>query len=417
MMKLIQSIRMSKDEEIWFARQHATGVLVRACFDSLAPRNRTAKTLHALARITWINHSPNGGVADNTRNVVAPALVDILGIELSAVNIESLVAELREARVLKSIRDAAAKEVGFTDYYAAFRNTSQHWMDEHVRLVRPILRAARTVKSDTEARRLYRRIGALPPIPRNKSGPSPAANLLTPIVACLDPRSRSPIINRAKGLVRTLEGMGLKKSSLVEQFDGLVGLIGQAGIKDAFFIDTCRNRIGGLSVERRPSGSREKKQAAKEHNTRIRGTGSAPLKNLDIEEVKVIYRARTASQIRLHNRMSNRLGFMCKNSGLEVHNGTSLSCRYDALIKEYDRSRDLLIEAKSSPEVPDLRLAVGQLLDYQRQLGTTRWRTDLAVLLPKAPSKQGREFLNSVGVKLLVFTKGLKKIRGDWSLP
>jgi len=64
--------------------------------------------------------------------------------------------------------------------------------------------------------------------------------------------------------------------------------------------------------------------------------------------------------------------------------------------------RDLLIEAKSSTDVAFCRMAVGQLLDYRRQLPGSAI-TDLAVLFSEVPGKHVLDFLGHVGVKALWF--------------
>lgn len=64
----------------------------------------------------------------------------------------------------------------------------------------------------------------------------------------------------------------------------------------------------------------------------------------------------------------------------------------------FDDERNLLIEAKSNVERPSLRMAVGQLWDYARQLPSAPL---LAVLLPAKPDVDGMAFLESCGVGVI----------------
>jgi len=84
---------------------------------------------------------------------------------------------------------------------------------------------------------------------------------------------------------------------------------------------------------------------------------------------------------------------------------------FDALIREHDGDRHLLVEVKTDSAQPTCRLAVGQLLDYRRQL-SDRAQTDLGVLFPKKPSARAKALLEDVGVKSLWFTTGMKAVKG-----
>ena len=64
----------------------------------------------------------------------------------------------------------------------------------------------------------------------------------------------------------------------------------------------------------------------------------------------------------------------------------------------FDDERNLLIEAKSNVERPSLRMAVGQLYDYARQLPSG---PGFAVLLPAKPDVNGMAFLEWCGVAVI----------------
>ena len=76
---------------------------------------------------------------------------------------------------------------------------------------------------------------------------------------------------------------------------------------------------------------------------------------------------------------------------------------FDALIQDYKgQERHLLIEVKSSTNIADVRLAVGQLLDYRRFVNKPD-TTDLAVLLPEEPNAHVCELLKACDILLLWF--------------
>ncbi len=69
----------------------------------------------------------------------------------------------------------------------------------------------------------------------------------------------------------------------------------------------------------------------------------------------------------------------------------------------YDAQQDLLLEAKSSVSRQDVRMAIGQLLDYRRHLAPT---ATLAVLLPEPPSEDVLALLRELKIRVVVRTAG-----------
>ncbi|MFE9422650.1 hypothetical protein ACFYNO_06790 [Kitasatospora sp. NPDC006697] len=66
----------------------------------------------------------------------------------------------------------------------------------------------------------------------------------------------------------------------------------------------------------------------------------------------------------------------------------------------FDRTADVLYEAKGDPGREAVRMAIGQLLDYRRHIGRPDAR--LAILLPGMPDQDVRELIGSVGIALVV---------------
>ena len=386
-------------------RERNTALLIRACWDTL-PQEPRPDQLHGLCKLTWITVGTGGdAAADTTRSVVAPALSAILSVGLSAKNRDQLAQELQAQGVPTALARLATKNIGFVNFYNAYRNLSRGWIAEHQALITKLFRDASNMSADSDARSLYSAIEKMPPI-QNRAAALPPVNLLSPVVACLDPRSRSPIINGRAGVRRNLRRLNLSRATLPEQFDGLVGLINQAGIADAFVLD-CADKADLERALALP-GTRPA------HSNNTKGGGlPRPLSDRDTLEIETLRRTLTATQTRLHNKMTNALKVICAASQLRVAEATDPECKFDALIYGYRATeRNLLVEAKSSDDPAVCRLAVGQLLDYRRLLPECA-ATDIAVLFPKQPRRHAQEFLRYVGVKMLWFGPNLDVIEGD----
>ena len=389
---------------IWLARERATARLIQRCFKLLMDGPRTApEKLHALCKLTWITKG-HGEVADNTRSVVVPALESLLHEEISSIDKSSLVRELSRANVPSEIVEAVGYDIGFVNFYAAFRNSSQEWITTNRGPVWTALSIAASARNDADARRAYGIVDSLPPLPRPKGGDLPAFNLLTPLLACLDPRERSPVVNSREAVKHRLRWLGLANGTLVEQFDGLVGLINQAGLDGALALDTASDDVLKDAFKAREGAPRAPTRPA---------TPSKPLAPRQDEDIEFLRAEAIEGHRLLHNKMTNALLRVCKSADLVVEEGLEKSNLFDARVRRYIATeRDLLIEVKTSHAPAFCRLAVGQLLDYRRQLDT-RASTDVAVLFPGAPDQHAIDFLGFVGVKVLWFSPDMSSVEGD----
>jgi len=388
----------------WLDRERRTARLVRAIYDTYRPRGGAASAdlLYGLCKLTWITMARGVPSDDSTRAVAGPAFSSILGVELKADSTSELVEQLRDHGVAEEIIGLASQPIGITNYYAAYRNHASNWMVEHARPVWKIVEAVATASSDRVVSDAYAELASLPGVRRGSRDDGHPANLLTPLLACLDPRRRAPIINGyTTELLRLLD---LASASTAAQHDHLVGLIGQAGIDDAFALD----------VASADPGLRAKLAAPR------RAPPRGPGKPLGIRadgDVEVLRAAATTTMRRLHHKMTNALRDIGKGASLTIDEGDDKACLFDALIRDYQGTgRHLLVELKTDASMPTCRLAVGQLLDYRR-LHRERAAMDLAVLFPEVPPQAARDFLGYVGVKTLWFDPPMRTIRGDVVLP
>jgi len=400
---------------IWLERERRTGQLVRACYDRIRAHGvLDIEELHALCRLTWITKS-FGEVADTTRAVVAPALSTLLAEDLTSTNAGDLVEELRALELPDAIVAPVSGGVGIVNFYNGFRKTSLSWIEEHFEEVSEIVEAVAHASNDLVVQAAYARIDALPPLPRPGGGDMPCFNLLTPMLACLDPRRRTPIINGRKEVLKRLGMLRLSSATLEEQCVGLQGLIGQAGIGDAFALDTADDEtIWQAIAAAEPTtdpGPEDEEPVDDEVLPAL-----APLAERRDDDVEYLRATDLVRMTHRHHTMTNALREICARAKLRVEEGTDPSCLFDALIREYlGTERHLLVEVKTDVSPPFCRLAIGQLHDYRRKLPGAA-AIDLAVLLPSKPPQDMIDFLGYVGVRALWLNTTAKRIEGDISI-
>ena len=255
------------------------------------------------------------------------------------------------------------------------------------------------MRTDADGRKIASRISMLAGIPDAAAVKKLAPEkMLTPLIACLDPRKRFPIINGGN-VEAAISSLGLRTALLTDQFDALIAFIGPMRCTDALELDTLLDLKGAdiLSLFPKPvmsSGQNGKRNVA---------IKAQELDLKDEADVETISHAGSARMRRIHNRMTNAMQAIVSVRH-RITEGTSPIARYDALIKNYaNNGRDLLVEAKSSNDIAAIRLAIGQLIDYRRFIAK-RYTTDLAVLVPSKPDQYAIELLAEAGVHYLWFS-------------
>ncbi len=317
----------------WLQRERDTARLVRACYDIyVANQSPSADKLYALCKLTWITRA-GSEVADNTASVVTPALTTLTGQHFAARNQKQLAKELPQRRLPRDLVSLASRPVGFTNLYPAFRNVALSWVDKHRRAVEHLFKLVASDGGVAAVRQAYAELGEMSAIASTKAS-LPAHALLSPVFACLEPQQRAPIINSRATVQARLRHLGLRHASLVQQFDGLRGLIGQAGISDAFALDTADT----VNLKRLPLTT---PQRAAKNNAK-------PLSERPDEDIEYLRSTNEVTMRLTHNRMLKSLKTFCDSRSLVAQEGTKSSCLYDALIRNYlGTERHLLIEMKT----------------------------------------------------------------------
>ena len=407
-----------------YRRMQNTRGLIQAAWSHLVATDRVnAATMEALCRLTWVTISPK--TSDGTgpaywRTTKLPALIAIYGLDDRRVfDLDGAAAAIEALAGDARLADLVRAPSGFANFYSAYRNRVLPWLEANEAVVADLVARVATADSDFVARRVLADVEGLPPIWKAPGRDAMAPVLaLGPLLACLDPRARLPILNGASHVQALLRRLRVTNHGLADQCDVFTGLLGVTRIpafKDGpldntFELDVCASHFLAdllAAVQPRPVHQAALSPAATDSDRDL------PVK--DEADVQVVAQSGETEQKRAHNQMTNALRTLAMSASLRVTESTNPAARYDALVHDYDgRGRDLLVEVKSSTDRGVVRLAVGQLLDYRRAVERPA-ATDLLVLLPEAPDADTVEYLHAANVRCGWFDE-VGSIGGDYML-
>ena len=374
----------------WGDRQLRTSRLIRICAAHLLRLRINAENVYGLCKLTWITNSfdaTNGAYIKSTKipGLSAAFSTNFLNTSIDRIAVEIVNITGEDA---KAVKEVVLRGTGYTNFYKAYRNSAKHWLYDNFDKIKPLISQAYHLESDRQAERIMQVIADLPRIPKGKGATGNMAPefLLTPLFFSLDPRLRFPLLNGNEGVAKLLKTLKVANRPLVDKFRTVVALIGQGDIKTSIDIDRLQGDLPEfVSFDGTPP-RRKKLQAA----------SPTALDLKDEDDIKVIRKNLEATARRLHNRLTNLL--VNKLNGYQLHQGNSKENMFDVLVKSFrSNEQDLLIEVKSSAAIADVRMAIGQLMDYSRQLPNCK-NTRLAVLLTEAPDGHVRDLLNYLGV-------------------
>ena len=186
----------------WYETERNTEALVKAVMAAHPARGLSGDDVWWLLQLTWITTSKGHTSKDHWQKLKVPALAHLF--KKNATISGDLKSTLESMQLPTPIAAAAAKRTGFVNAYRAYRNSLRGWCSVNIKELRAILAAAGNLKPNDQGRfDLASNIEQLPPVP-TPSGKHKmaAANLITPLVACLDPKNTFPIINGEKGVTR-----------------------------------------------------------------------------------------------------------------------------------------------------------------------------------------------------------------------
>jgi len=389
----------SPSQSHWYQTERNTEALIKAVVAARPVDGLSGEDIWSLIKFAWITA---GSGDSHWQQLKVPAIAHLFKKQVKIG--EDLASTIASMALPPAIVAAASKPTGMVNAYRAYRNSLLPWCNANKVVLRTLLAAVQKLGSNDQARfDLASKVEALPPVPtpnglRHMAG----ANLITPLIACLDPKLRFPIVNGEHGVKRRLNKLGLTDRSLADKVRGLIGLIGQFGISDAFALDVMNDEQIDQITKRKP-------KAPKAASVGGKGT---ELSHFDDEERKAILKGQELVYRKRHNTMTNALYTLLP--ALTMTQGDRQECRFDVLISNYDAGgRDILIEAKPDPDRGSLRIAIGQLLDYRRFL-PHQAGTDLALLTITPPPKEYIELLQYLQITTLWFTdSGCGTLSGD----
>jgi hypothetical protein len=392
MKNVAQLLRRHRD---WYETELNTANLVQTIISEKQVAALSEHDIWNLIRLTWITRSD-----EHWQILKAPALAQLWNRQTPRTH------DLGEAIAAMSlpggVAHAAMRSTGFVNFRNQWRNSSRNWCKSNRRtLIGIIADAVGLQPNDLHRIRLASKIDNLPPVPPppgTAGGHAAPFILLTPLIACLDPHRRFPVINGREAVRDLLGGLDLRSRSFSEQVAGMVGLVGKFGIEDSFVLDVVAGDIVDV-VKKVPRLTPAPSQLPGKVEV---GDGS-DLPDFDVEERKALQKSQTIQYRNRHNEMTNGLKRLC-SGWRKLKRETNPDCCYDVLIEDYNLTgRDLLIEAKPDPDRGSLRVAIGQLFDYSRFL-PHKAGTDLAVLTISQPLKSYRQLLLDLQISPIWFT-------------
>ena len=383
----------------WVASEHRTAKLIRSLWKAAGYKQRSDPAfLRLLIQCGW-NTGGRKSEGDSTRRwrnqKIAEYLnVDYVSDEQLARDLHSRFKSLGSSQKCLSI---VRERTGIALYYKPYYPATLEFIKQHSGAIALAFKLVSGRSPDVfgKVRRVATLIESLGEFDAAGKPVSPFKGL-TPSLSCLDPQRRFPIMNqRTSSLLR-----GIQKKADMEGAVALAKLIGpDHDIKDARELDVYANteKFPKLKAHVPVGGSAD-------------GFKDIGLKS-EINSLAQIAAKKTTIK-KLHNELINHL-----NEYLLWRQVTAKESKFDALVVDWKKGRDLLIEAKTASEGPtgrsQIRQAIGQLYDY-RFTHMPKDNVDLALLLRKEPSAHVKRLLASLGIELLWFKS--KQLKGTIQL-
>lgn len=396
----LPTFRPTVRQREWVHSERRTAGFIRAFWGAASPRQRKDREfLWFLTASAWTNVRADGSGGESTREWRNNILASYLGVEYRT--IAGLAPALCRAMPKFSAaraRRLLATHTGITHHYTAIRPRTRRYVLRHAAEVHGLYSSISSRYGTPEAtiRKVAQRLGTMPKISTPRGGKTSPFNPLSPVMACLDPRRRFPIMNqRTHRLLR----------AIAREHDGdgavaLYRLIGSHAIRDSFELDVYSQ----IAEKRLPSAPRRAlavRTADGSRRSGPRGVKPVPVKTeLDSFAQLVARRVRIRKE---HNKLTNRFR---KSVFADIR---PQEAGFDLLIDGWKKGRSLLIEAKTGWRGPSgraqIRQAIGQLFDYRLQYFPNNLASvDLAVLVPTEPSEDIKTLLDSAGIAAIWFS-------------
>jgi hypothetical protein len=387
---------VSEDRRQWYSTEKNTAALIQTVLKYRWADGLSGHQIWRLITLTWITKGKKHVSSTHWKRLKVPAL-ETLFKENATVS-SGLSETIDSMGLPDAVACAAKKETGMVNFRGPCRKSSRKWCNENRGQLRNIIQVASKLPANDQARiTLARCIDRLQPVESpNRKAEVGAGVLLTPLIACIDPRNRFPIVNGNGAVNSLLRKLRLNHRNLPDRVKGLIGIIAQ---KDAFMLDVMSEEvIKRVRVPQPPN-----------LNVREGKISESPLRDYDEAERQAVFASKTLRYRQRHNAMTAALRRIFGRH--DPITETTPAGRCDTILKNYDGSRDLLIEAKPDPDKGPIRIAIGQLFDYGRHR-PRQAATDLAVVTITRPTQDYVDLLVELGITVFWFEKTCRRIGG-----
>ncbi|MCU1315284.1 MAG: hypothetical protein JWN63_606 [Candidatus Acidoferrum typicum] len=384
----------SEEQKRWVEQKLRTAQFIRTLWNVANKfQRRDPGFLCALVQCGWTNVRRNAKDREPTRLWRNLKMAEYLHAPYESDEQLAIVLSKSFPRLSRKGALALLKtQTGITHYYTAFRPATLKFIKRNSETVRLAFERVAATNSQLEkkisgAAALVQKLGKFKAAKRWVH----AFNGLTPVLACLDPQRRFPIMNdRTRSLLSAI-----RENADRQGMAKLSNLIGTHGVKNSFELDAY---------------------AYGEDFSKIRKTSGKIFVKTDFKDVGLKSEINSMANLaakrsiitKRHNALMNRL-----EKALLWHQMIAKEYRFDALVENWKEGRHLLIEAKTASEGPtgrtQIRQAIGQLYDY-RHTHFPGQKLDLAILLLKEPKQDVTRLLKSLHIEVLWFEG--KKIKG-----
>lgn len=283
------------------------------------------------------------------------------------------------------LKKLLSKNTGFVNFYKAYRNSSRDWIKKNFNNILDIIHDILNIENDEDILVIAYKIEELPKIfkPNEKKDHMHPESLLTPLLSCIDPLNRFPIVNKANHVKKLERLLQISNLSLREKVKELLIVLNENKLPNAFYLDVLNEKLITKKIKERI------------HDIKI---DEKELSLKDDKDINFVKKEKRITVIRNHRMLEKFLYRYCAQKKLKLYEG-GINNRYDALIKNFDgKGNDLLIEIKGSISDSEIRLAIGQILDYEYEL---KRKVTKAIMLPSKPKKKFIDIMKQIEINCI----------------
>jgi hypothetical protein len=356
----------------WYETEKNTSALIRSVVSSRSIRNLSGEQIHNLITLTWITKSRKRESTDHWKKYKVPALASLFN-EDRPNDRADLSATIDAMKLPTAVAKSAKRKTGMINFRNPWRKSSLGWCKKNQNDLRKTIRDAANLSISNGARLdLAARIDELPDVMSgHNQRPLTPERLLTPLIACLDPHCRFPIVNGREAVKSLLRKQHLAHDDLRHQVQGLIGIMGR---KDAFRLDVQTDEIIRQELEK---GRRTKRAAWQQPPS------TDPIIYKRAARLVKVERTEAKMEEEIKKTLAKQYGKKAVEAQRDFRDLTLTT-----------PNRRALIEIKASQDARQaIRDAFGQLLEYA-YFDTARQNSELFIIGRGIPTPETRSYLS-----------------------